>query len=233
MIRTLIKYLPKDSNRQNFVLSAACGLFIFLIFYLAQTDLTISLGFGLFVFSFTLIWSLIDERLGEKRHRTILNSDAFQRLIAEGFKEENINDYYGITGIYKGYIFDIYYDWSTILKTRVYRAIVFNVYFNHPLKTSSQTNHKYLIKLSKKYDVSIWRFKPWNFWWREGNIIMKIGISVFNPKYDKLKKWMDTVVKVLQEENLQPVDRETLNGWRRKFPDNNVPEITTYFKIEK
>lgn len=231
-MRRILKYLPQDSTKLYFTLSFIFGLIIFLVIFVSSNNFNISVLFGLFIAIFTLTWSLIDERLGKQRHQSIINSEGFQSLIADGFKIENINDYWGVTGYYKGYIFDIYFDWSTIVKPKVYRALVFNVYFVPPTKSNGQTDHDHLRKLSVKYDVSKWSFKPWNFWWREGNIIMKVGIGVFNPKYEKIKKWMDVVVKILQDESLLPVDRQMLIQWRTQFPDSNVPEITTYFKKE-
>lgn len=140
-----------------------------------------------------------------------------------------VNDYKGLFGSFDGYIFDTYYDWSTYVKPKLDKAIVFNVYFMPP-KNGSETDHAKLIELSKKYDISNWSLKPYNFWWREGNIIMKNGVGVFNPSFKKLNKRMQIVVDILKNENLKPVDTITLNNWRKDFPMNNIPEIELYHK---
>jgi hypothetical protein len=171
------------------------------------------------------------ELLGKRRHYSIIESKGFQELMNSGFNIEEVNAYKGLSGIYNDYLFDIYYDWSTHVTPK--KAVVFNVYFIPPTLKSGETDHARLKTLSEKYDISIWSTKSYSFWWREGNIIMKNGVGIFNPSYKKLIKRMDIAVNILKTENLKPIDRKTLNTWRNASPMDNTPEMELYYKEKK
>lgn len=135
-----------------------------------------------------------------------------------------------MTGNYKGYIFDIYYDWSTYVRSRFYRAIIFNVYFKPPLKSNRDVDEKILEDIAKRNHFSNWSMKNWNYWWKNDVLIMRNGVGLINPGFEKILKRMDLAVTILDNENLKPVDRATLESWRKQDPNSCVPEIITYFE---
>jgi hypothetical protein len=226
----LNKILPKSATMMYLVICLIMLVLGFLFLYFGTKDLLFSsassVGFSTFVF----LLCIIGETLGKKRHYTIIESKGFQELLNSSLNIEEVNAYKGLSGTYNGYLFDIYYDWSTHVRPKVNRAVVFNVYFIPPTLKSGETDHAKLKTLSEKYDISIWSSQSYTYWWREGNIIMKNGVGIFNPSYKKLIKRMDIVVNVLKTENLKPVDRKTLNTWRKASPLNNIPEIELYYK---
>ncbi len=85
-------------------------------------------------------------------------------------------------------------------------------------------------QLAEKHEVSKWSFKNYNFWWRDGNIIMRNGVGIMNPSHKKLLERMTIVLNILKSEGLKPIDRKTLEGWRRQDPMNNIPEIELYYE---
>jgi hypothetical protein len=59
---------------------------------------------------------------------------------------------------------------------------------------------------------------------------MRNGDGLINPGFEKILKRMDLAVTILDNENLKPVDRATLESWRKQDPNSCVPEIITYFE---
>jgi hypothetical protein len=224
------KIFPKSATMMYLVICLIIFILGFLFLYFNATNLFLSFflsaGFSTIIFLLCIIGDL----LGKKRHYSIIESTGFKELLNSNFNIEEVNAYRGLCGVYNGYLFDIYYDWSSPLKFKVDRVVVFNVYFIPPALNSGKTNHAKLKALSEKYDISIWSSQSYTYWWREGNIIMRNGVGIFNPSYKKLIKRMDIVVNILKTENLKPVDRKTLNIWRKASPMNNIPEIELYCK---
>jgi hypothetical protein len=226
----LRKVFPKNATMMYLVISLILMAILFFFTYFNTKDLflssTLSVVFGILFFPLYII----GEILGKKRHYSIIESKSFKELLNSNFNIKEVNAYRGLSGVYNGYLFDIYYDWSSHVKFKVNRAVVFNVYFIPPVLNSGKTNHAKLKALSEKYDISIWSFKSYSFWWREGNIIMKNAVGIFNPSYKKLIERMDIVVNILKTEELKPVDKKTLNVWRKASSMDNIPEIELYHK---
>lgn len=233
MTFNLDKILPKNPIAQYFVIGLYIGIFQFLIFLLFTQNLTTSLFIAIVTVIFAAIGSLINDLLGKTRHKKIIQSKAFLQLINQGFKVEEKKGYYGLTGTHSNYIFDIYYDWSTYLDDKIRRALVFNFYFKSPLDDNSQPDHSLLENIAKKHDASRNFGIDFNFWWREDTLIMKNKIGLFNPSFEKIMERMDIAVKLLQSENLQPLDRKSLEQTRMKDPLACIPEIETYLDNTK
>ncbi len=214
------------------LISLGFGLLFFLLLVWqldsVRMSLGISAGFALLVF----VWTLLDQFLGKKRHSTILKSKGFQVLLSQGFTVEQKADYHGLTGMQDTYIVDIYYDWDTYVKHRLYKAVIFNMYFHPPRFADGSTNPEKLKSLADTYDLSRSVFKSYNFWWRDGTLIMRNGVGIFNPSAKKLRKRLSIAVTILQSEGLLPVNRRTLDEWRETSPGEFVPEIELY-PVEK
>lgn len=229
-MRNIFSLLPKDSKKLYAVISLGFAVVLFLLFALTTKNLLISLFFSIGIFLFTFITSIFDEILGKKRHYKILESNGFKELINRGFELVEKNQYIGLTGNFDSYIFDIYYDWSTFVRSKVYKAVIFNVYFEPPRLSNGQTDYDKMKQLAEKHEVSKWSFKNYNFWWRDGNIIMRNGVGIMNPSHKKLLERMTLVLNILKSEGLKPIDRKTLEEWRRQDPMNNIPEIVLYYE---
>lgn len=187
-------------------------------------SLYIGLSFGLVIF----IWSVMDELLGLRRHQRIVFSRGFSKLQTLGFVVEEKNRYRGLSGKFDDYNIDIYYDWSTYVRPRIYKAIVFNVYFIPVEKVNGEVDTEVLDELFEKYKVNRWSIKTHSFSWRNGHLIMRVGAGFMNPSYKKLRKHLRIAVDILKSERLSPADRKTIKQWRQEFPNYNVPEIITY-----
>ena len=150
--------------------------------------------------------------LGSKKgYYTLIESSGFQQLTSLGFKVAELNNAKGLTGTYKGYIFDIYFDWSSVFNS----AYFFNVYFEAPTYSTRKIDYEPVKSFSREYGKSQFSLKGYDFWWHgEGTLIMRNAIGFFNPSFEKLKKRMDIAVQVLKDENLKPIDEETLKKYR-------------------
>jgi hypothetical protein len=179
---------------------------------------------GISILVFFILMTL--EFLGRKRHHSIVKSRGFRALIQEGFQIKRVNEYSGITGIFEGYVFDIYFDWDTPIMTFSDKAFIFNVYFMPPLNEKGYINNSLLDSLAKKYDQG--RFSYFNYWWRPETVIMKNKVGFLNPTRNKLKKRMALVVSILQCERLKPLDRYVLEDLKKKYPNQYGPEIECY-----
>ena len=229
-MKRILQLFPEDSKIQYAIISFVIGLISFLVFtlssYSLKLNLVLSIGLTLFIF----ISSVLGDILGQNRHSKIINSNAFKALITKGFKVDVKNNYHGLTGSYKGYVFDIYYDWSTYVRPKVHKAVILNIYFLPPKNSNDSTDMNRLISLSEKYKISKWSFKKYIFLWRDGNVIMRNGVGLLNPSPRKLFERMELAINILKSEGLKPVDRKTLNEWRQEYPMSNTPEIEVYFE---
>ncbi|WP_284651100.1 hypothetical protein [Flavobacterium terrisoli] len=168
--------------------------------------------------------------LGHKRHKNIINSEGFQKLIFKGFKVEKVNDYIGITGVYNGFICDIYYDWQTFVKSKIGKAFVINIYFipPKPLHEIYIANIDFIKTMKKKHAVSRWSFKSYDFDWQEGAIVIKNRLGFKNPSYEKIEEAIKIAIEILKKEELKPMNREDLTSIRNNFPYQSAPQILLY-----
>ena len=206
---------------------------ILIIMYFSTKNIFLSFGLFSFILSFITIWSILSNYLGHKRHRQIIESDGFRKLLLKGFKIEKLNEYIGLNGIYKGYLFDIYYDWNAITSnSKNTRAIILNIYFETPKLSNNETDHNSLRRISEKYKNSYWTLSPKNylFCWREGNILMINTIGLRNPNYEFITQRMDILVELMMTEKLEPIDKETIDKMRRENKFACIPEIEIYYK---
>jgi hypothetical protein len=228
----LTKYFPK-STLGAFI---AVGLIVFLLTFslmlLFSQNFWTSLITSAIVSSFGTTVGFISTNLGEKRHKEILESEAFLALIQTGFKVEEINKYHGLTGVYRNYIVDIHYNWAANVNGSVEKAIVVNVYFEPPLLDNSIVDEEALSKIAKKIDIAKELFDRYSYAWRERTLIMNHYVRYRNPSLKKLTKWLDIPIDILLAENLKPIDRKTLIEHRKKQPNYNIPEIETYFPAD-
>lgn len=227
-MRNLLSLLTKESKKIYACFSLGLGVLILVISAITTKSLFLSLFFSIGTSLITFIIIIFDEISGKMRHYKIIESNGFKELINKGFKLEKKNQYHGLTGKYEDYIFDIYFDWHTYVRNNVYKAVIFNVYFEPPRLPNGQTDISRMKQLAEKYEVSKWNFKNYNFWWRECNIVMRNGAVFMNPSQRKLLDRMTIVTNILKSEGLKPIDRKTLEEWRREDPLINIPEIILY-----
>lgn len=202
-----------------------------LITYLTTENLLISLiVFGTTTF-FILTVGILTKKWGYKRHCKIIESEGFKKLISIGFEIEKLNDYVGLNGVYRNYLFDVYYDWLTVSNNKNSKAIVLNVHFNPPI-LNNKTDHIRLKKISEKYTTPRWALFPKNYCyrWREGNIMMNNSIGLKNPNFEFITQKMDMLIDILKTENLQPISKTKLMEIRKFNDSAQIPEILVYFK---
>ena len=200
-----------------------------LIYYFSTKQLFVSLVIYIVLTVFIAIWSYLEEDAGYKRHCNIIQSEAFRKFLDNGFSIEKENEYVGINGVYRNYLFDIYYDWLTVSNSKNSRAIVLNIYFDPPKLNNGETNHKLLEEISERNITSRWSFKPYNFRWREGNVMMNNTVGLKNPSYDFITKRMDLLINILIKENLKPAEKSIVIERRQVNKNALVPEILVYF----
>jgi hypothetical protein len=214
----LTKYFPKSSLGIFIV----AGLFVFALTFLlmlfSSLDVLTNLIVSAVVTVFGVTVAFISSNLGQKRHKEILNSDAFLALIQTGFKVEEINRYHGLTGVYRNYIVDIHYNWSGHVNGSTEKAIVINVYFEPPLLDNSTVDHETLNKIAKKVDIAKEFFDRFSFAWRERTLIMNHFVRHRNPSLKKLTRWLDIPIDILISENLKPIDRKTNDIKTNRLP---------------
>ncbi len=182
-----------------------------------------------FVLTYTYISIKISNKFGLKRHRNIVNSEGFMSLLKKGFNIEKVNDYSGIFGSYNNYLCDIYYDFTGPEKT-----YVINVYFTpqKQLHKMNCANYDFISLMIKKYS-SAWSFKKYTYSWWEGTLTMRNRIGYKNPTYKQIIKNLEIALKVLKQENLQPINKEDLDYIRTNFPSQSTPWISLYHSKSK
>ncbi len=220
----LLSLLPNESNKLNAVISAFFTVMIFIIMIFITTNFWYSLLISVCTSFFTFIWVTYDEKKRKKRHHKILKSNSFKELIFSGFKIEEKNQYKGLTGIFKEYIFDIYYDCQS------YKSVTFNVYYESSNQLYEQTDFVKLERLNAKYKPSTWGIIKYRFYWREGSIIMENYVGFKNLSHNQLLDRMTIVVNILKDEGFKPINRNTLEEWRKQYPMYYTPLPELYYE---
>ena len=177
--------MKKSEIKEEILISLYFNIPFSLITYLFTKNILISLIVFILISFFIITFGLLTTKLGYKRHCEIIESEGFKQLISMGFKIEKVNDYVGINGVYRDYLFDVYYDWLTVSESKNSKALVLNIHFEPPT-LNNETDHIHLRKISEKYLASRWHFIPKNycFRWREGNVLMNNSIGLKNPNYE-------------------------------------------------
>jgi hypothetical protein len=198
---------------------------LFLIFYLGTKSLLFSSVIFIFLSLLLIFWEIKSTKLGYKRHCEIIESEAFKKLISQGFEIYKVNEYVGIRGMHKNYFFDVYYNWLALTNGKNYRALVLNTYFE-----SKELDFQILFKrLSKKYSISIWSFKPYLFRWSDGSVMMNNTVALKNPKYEFIIERMDLLIEILRKENLQPIGKEKIIEAIERNKIEFIPEIQIHY----
>lgn len=224
--------MNKSEVKEQIIISLYFSIPLFLIFYLTTNNLLISLIVFLITSFLIITLGLITKNLGYKRHCEIIESEGFKKLILLGFEIERVNDYVGINGVYRNYLFDVYYDWLTVSNNRNSKALVLNIYFDPPTLNNNETDHIRLKKISEKYITSPWSLipKPYCYRWREGNIMMNNSIGLKNPNYEFITQKMNMLIEILKTEKLPPIEKEKVIEMRKVTEFAHIPEIGVYYK---
>ncbi|ANQ51481.1 hypothetical protein MY04_4137 [Flammeovirga sp. MY04] len=221
-----------SSFKTNFYVSFGIAAIMGLLLFIQTTNALISGILTLILGTLSFIFGYVGDYLGEKRHYSVINSNGFLGLINDGFRVEKKERYVGLTGTYNGYIVDIYYDWSTVVKPRVHKAFVINFYFQ-PIKGSDEFKDDIYNQFVDRHKVSNFGFYPHQYWWKDGMLSVKIGATMWNPSRKKLIKYLEKGSEILQKERLRPLEKEALRQHREEYPYHLVPEIDLYFKQEE
>jgi hypothetical protein len=224
--------MKKSELKEEIITSFYFNIPLSLITYFATKNLLFSIII-FFLISFLVIsFGLLTKNMGYKRHCEIIESESFKKLISLGFKVEKVNEYRGITGNYKGFVFDIYYDWLTYVDRNRSSALIFNVYFERIETEQNAINRKKLNELNAKYTNSKWNLLPCKYLviWRNGNLIMKTPVILKKLTSDFILEKMNIAVEILKTENLQPVNELKISEWRKEDEFVNTPEILVYRK---
>jgi len=224
--------MKKEEIKQEFLISLYFSLPLSLVAYLIIYNIIISLIVFLLTTFFIVTISIVDKKLGYKRHCEIIESEGFKKLISIGFEIEKVNDYVGLNGVYRNYLFDVYYDWLTVSNNKNHKAIVLNIHFDPPTLNNNETDHIRLKKISERHITSRWALFPKNYCyrWREGNIMMNNSIGLKNPNFEFITQKMDMLIEILKTENLQPISKTKLMEIRKFNDSAQIPEILVYFK---
>jgi len=221
------------ANFNDFKINLMITTPILIIMYFSTKNIFLSFGLFTLILLIITIWTILSNHLGYKRHRKIIESDGFRKLLLKGFKIKKLNEYIGLNGIYKGYLFDIYYDWNAVTNnSKNSRAVILNIYFETPKLSNNETDHNSLRRMSEKYKNSYLTLSPKNhlFCWREGNILMNNTVGLRNPNHEFIIQRMDILVELMVTEKLEPIDKETIDEIRRENKFACIPEIEIYYK---
>ncbi|MCD4791686.1 MAG: hypothetical protein K8R54_00505 [Bacteroidales bacterium] len=179
-----------------------------------------------------IIWAVLDTLSGKRRHSNIFRTKAIKKLIRNGFVIEKINKYTGVIGIYKGYIFQIYFDWDTYVGYKANSGIVFNVFYNPPLTDHNEIDTGKIDELHKKYKFNKWSTLRYSYRFRKYNVLMKNASAIYMMPYFQLEKRMDMVVDILVKENLNTITLREV----QKLLERNLdygPEVSYYKNYSK
>jgi hypothetical protein len=223
--RKIAKYLPANNVRMILVISFLMILFMFLILVASNPKawklmLMVSGGFYLIVTS----WLLISEVRGVKRHKTILEGKTLSPLRELGFVIENIEEYWGYSGVIENYYLKIYYDWSQ----RDYRLCIM-LYFISPKTNKGKMDVLFMRDLHEKYQTGIFSPNKYkiNF---QANYFQLYVPFTFSTNYNDVKTWIDFAIRTATKEKLEPINENEIKNLIQKTPWIYGPTVTTFTK---
>ena len=222
----------KSELKEQIIISLYFNIPFSIITYVGTENLLISVIVFFLTSLYVIVFGLLTKNLGYKRHCKIIESEGFKKLISLGFTIERVNDYVGLNGTYRNYLFDVYYDWLTVSNNRNSRALVLNIYFEPPIGINNKTDHLRLKEISEKYKTSRWSLIPKNYCyrWREGNIMMNNSVGLKNPSYEFIIQKMDILIEILKNEKIQPIEKSKVTEMRKITEFAHIPEIEVFYK---
>jgi hypothetical protein len=224
--------MRKSEIKEELIISLYFNIPFSVIAYITTKNILLSIIIFVLTSIFIIAFGLLTKKLGYNRHCKIIESESFKKLISIGFEIERVNEYVGLNGIYRNYLFDIYYDWLTVSNNKNSRALVLNIYFEPTIGNNNETDHLLLKEISEKYKTSRWSFIPKNYCyrWREGNVMMNNSVGLKNPSYEFIIEKMDVLVEMLRTEKLQPIEKSKIIEMRKDNEFVNAPEILVYLR---
>lgn len=152
---------------------------------------------------------------GYKKHYNFVECNSVKELLSSGFILDKVNAYQGITGIYREFIFDIYFDWIQYTERYLSGVVVFKVYF---MPKKNQHDLSFLLeRLNKDYLGSRISEIQWDKTkCSNGVATYCLGIRNFGsfPDVVRIKKRMDFLIDVLNKDNAKSISYTQLSALR-------------------
>ena len=161
-----------------------------------------------------------------QKHYDFIKHPFAIKMLEEGFFIENVNSYQGISGQYRHFIFDIYYDFFAGAQSNESIALI--IYFQ-PLQVE-EGKIRMENRLDNVYYTNILNLHNYSYSWKNGSGTFYQGLKLFNkfPSKELLHDRLDHLVGIMNENNLQPIDRKTLVELRQMDQYIFQPQINIY-----
>lgn len=216
LFRFLKTYFPNANFGIVLILITPVGLYL----YYESGDILFSVLLCSALFVFVTVYMAILEWHGKRFHHNIIDSKSFIELQKKQFEIVTKYQYKGLKGVYRGYLFETFYDWNRIDQSelrKLKKAIVIRVYFESPEYKTGKYNEKKLREISERNSNSDWFLRKQKMKWNQDFMeLANFDLSV-RKKPTQFIDRMNLIVDILKKENLGPMTEEKLTQLRKKY----------------
>lgn len=201
------------------------GLFMFLFVFGIGSIFTWSFykGFMLALLAIFIIPAImINDLIGKKKHKSILNSKFFRELYSDGFKREMFGEYHGVIKLYKNRTIRCYYDWSKYAKGFLsFGDIVLNIFYEPLVKDFEgfELNETRIKELNIKYEKN--KSYGSKRYFTFDRIVIHLNYYPWT-KYHTINKKIKNSISLIDIEGLEPFDIEAVPEEWKNHKNNGV-----------
>lgn len=234
-IKKTDKKTYKIDGNPYFIAGLIVFILNFVVIYFISKNLLSTIVFT--IISTTAITFIIylNDQVGKKKHKKIITSKLCQELLKNDFKIEQVNEYVGLRGDYKGTAIRIYYDWNKVAEGWMSFGDIVLVAYYEPVVLQTEPDMldaEKLNHLNEKFKTNIWGGKRQTLAFLPSSLIREINYYPFT-KASTIITELDKMLNLIRESDLISIDTEKLTEHQNKLGDHYAPSIETYINSEK
>jgi hypothetical protein len=159
------------------------------------------------------------------RHRDLIQGHRLEWLRGSGFTVENLGDYWGYIGTYRGYLMRIYFDWSSS-RTNQDHELCILVHYERPRRADGKSDIARIRRFQQDLVSPIFGRQDPLISDHHSFIIHHIAFTWFT-KANRVKRAMDRAVDKLLEHKLAPLSEAQVIALIARSWEN-APPISTF-----
>ena len=186
------------------------GILIFIISFgitLFSTDVISALIISIGITFIAVVGVIINDIIGKKKHKSIINSKVFKNLISLGYKVEKFGEYRGLLGTKNNRDIRIYYDWNKLAKGFLsFGDLIVCIYYEPLIINGNDANVKVdtIDELRKVNNVN--RDYTTKKFFGVDRVTLHINYHYWT-KYSKIISEIETTIAQLNSLDLKPVNK--------------------------
>lgn len=159
---------------------------------------------------------MVDEGIGRRRHRTIIQGRRLAWLTDLGFSIEHLGAYWGYKATYRSYFIRIFYNWESNLNKRGHELCIM-VYFQPPVLADDALAVVFLDKSNEAVTPAFWEGQWCGMNFEASHLAHHTPITFLTSR-KRIQRRIDRGVEVVMERKLRPIEEPAVNELVKGYP---------------